>query len=168
MYCNMPRLAFVADSRVRLHLMSLGDIADLHTPGMGEAVGGGEVWTCTHPAWVRQQGEEEEEEGTGAGSAPMCSGSLHPHPGPSQRFLEGKQFSQLSHFPPSLPPPFPTLFRPGWRLPQLRPAHRLSADVARLDAQCGCGADSAGHMADVRPCAGSRGRRYKRDVRGEF
>ena len=36
MYCNMPRLEFTAGSRVRIHLMSLGDIADMHTPSMGE------------------------------------------------------------------------------------------------------------------------------------
>jgi len=35
MFCNMPKLQFEAGSRVRFHVMALGDITDLHVPNMG-------------------------------------------------------------------------------------------------------------------------------------
>ncbi|KAL6754045.1 ferroxidase-like protein [Haematococcus lacustris] len=35
MFCNMPRISFVAGSRVRLHIMVLGSVEDMHTPSIG-------------------------------------------------------------------------------------------------------------------------------------
>ncbi|GFR45215.1 hypothetical protein Agub_g6610 [Astrephomene gubernaculifera] len=37
MYCNMPRLTFLQGDKVRLHVMVVGSVEDMHTPNLGGA-----------------------------------------------------------------------------------------------------------------------------------
>jgi hypothetical protein len=39
MYCNMPRPSFTAYQRVRMHVISLGSLEDVHSPTIAGAVG---------------------------------------------------------------------------------------------------------------------------------